>query len=316
MQLIKDEIRGIAKDILTRARRELSKKSGSECYISTIDSFCKVLQEKRNKNPKAIWKDFAPELSAAYLSVFSTGLMGLGLNVKGRTIPLLPADWLNTKKKPDPNYLLALMFTLISNHCLSIITLVEKGLDMAARPLMRSTLELLLLICVISADREKMLSYSKAHEREYSRMIWYQHFSPKHLNKAFTEIEKRLNEREILPDEFEIFRRDTYDFYTETAHPTSLVSTLGSYADPPHEPGMAHYALLGTPSIGGANLLSDLALNVAYALHIFTKIITKIHRRPFPIHNSLFSAGAALAIALGNTLNVINKRADERDRSR
>ena len=147
-------------------------------------------------------------------------------------------------------------------------------------------------------------------------MIWYQHFSPKRLNKAFTEIEKRLNEKEVLPDEFEIFRRDTYEFYTETAHPTSLVSAVGAYADPPHEPGMAHYALLGTPSTGGANLLNDLVLNVAYTLRIFSRIITKIHRRPFPIRNSLFSAGAALAIALGNTTNLLNRRADQRDNSK
>jgi hypothetical protein len=79
---------------------------------------------------------------------------------------------------------------------------------------------------------------------------------------------------------------------------------------------MAHYTLLGTPSTGGANLLSDLALNVAYTLRIFSQIITKIHGRPFPVRNSLFSAGAALATALGNTLHLLNKRADERDNSR
>jgi len=170
MQLIKDEIRKIAKDILTSARRELSKESGSECYISTIDNFCKVLQEKRYENPKAIWKDFAPELSAAYLSVFSTGLMGLGLDVEDQTLPLLPADWLTPENNPDPNRLLASIFSLISNHCLSIITLVEKGLDISARPLMRSTLEMLLLICVISADREKMACYSISNDKEHNRV--------------------------------------------------------------------------------------------------------------------------------------------------
>lgn len=315
MQLIKDEVRKITKDILTRARRELSNESGSECYISTIDTLCKVLQEKRYKNPKAIWKDFAPELSAAYLSVFSTGLMGLGLDIKDQSLPLLPADWLTPEKKPDPNSVLASMFSLISNYCLSIITLVEKGLDIPARPLMRSTLEMLLLICVISADREKMACYSISDNREHNRVIWYQHFSPKRLNKAFTQIEKRLDEEGILPDEFEIFRRDAYEFYTETVHPTPLVSAVGAYADPLHEPDMFEYALLGAPSTGGANLLNDLALNVAYSLRIFSRIITKIHGRPFPIRNSLFSAGAALAIALGNTTNLLNRRADQRDNS-
>ena len=128
----------------------------------------------------------------------ASGLLGAALvsdakRLSEHPVALLPRDFVNKQKRPDPNFVLGAHFTIMSNRVLAIATLIETGLEMDARPLLRTLQELCCLTLVISSDRKKFVDYHAAQGPKQERENFYRHLTPRKLNQAVAALEKKLD---------------------------------------------------------------------------------------------------------------------------
>ena len=212
----------------------------------------------------------------------------------------LPRDFVNEQQRPDPNLVLGAHFTIIANRVLAIATLVEAGLEMDARPLLRTLQELCCLTLAISSDKRIFIDYHAAQGPAQERNNFYRHLTPRKLNRAVAALEKKLDFMDgVMAEE----RQKSYEFYTGSVH-LPFVGLVSAFAGSLDDDSMS-YALFGSASAGSKRLLFNTVLTTWHALTLFGLIVTKLHGRSFPLDNELIAVAAGKQAALDSSMRVL-----------
>lgn len=314
-QIQQGDVRKTIRKVLRDARRQLPKELKQEATLYEIDRvWGSFIRQSRTSATKEVRRDFSEGLGAAHTGILATGLLGFGLidaNLKAKEIDpareLLPRDWLNEEARPTPNLLLGGHFTLIANYALAIVTLVEAGLEMPARVLMRALHEYVHLVLVLASDRDKMRAHHSAESPAEGREAYYKHFTPKKIARAIESLEARVGFDEATSGFFKERRITTHEYYTSAVHPTAVFGFVGAFALDKNDEFL-RYALFGKSSLGSKNLLFDVALTLYYLLATFELIVEKIHKRILPRDAALFAGVHALRSALPEAIRTLNKQ--------
>ena len=307
MRLIASKkIRNVTAKALREARRRKSKDVPRDVNLwvslGAIDDLERVLKSSRRTAIQSSHEAFSDELSAAYIAAMASAHWGMGLTELGNdqashTSLLLPRDFINSRAQPDPNLLLGSHFTIIANQTLAIITLAERGLEMSARPMVRTLQEFCCLVLVLVSDQKMMKHYCSAKEPEQEKEVFYRHFTPKKLNRAVSTLEKKLNSP-VFSNE----RKETHEFYSSSTHMSYIVSFLSSYGISIDDNERVDYALFGKTSIGCKAMLFEIFIIIWHFLSLFRLVMIKLHKRSFPEDNAYVTAALGLKDALDDIL--------------
>ena len=281
MKLIFDQsIREQIESSLMLARELIPELAQQNMDLEGVDAFCEVLiTESRFTIMDTVRKYASSELSIAYFGVLTTGMLSLTLELH----PVFVKDWIGSSK-PDPNLIISKMIVSMTNYALSIVQLVEAGLEASARSILRSFLELSWLIIVVSAKREKLLTYSQDYDDEMERKIYRDHFSAKKLGVEIVGIEKNLRIEEDIIPVLSNLRSSLYSYYSKSIHNAYGNAVIGAMAFS-FEKDLLHSNLFGKADRASYPTLYHMNDAIFYFLNMFRRILEQVHglTHPYPI---------------------------------
>jgi hypothetical protein len=258
-----------------RKFRKSNKGNPNQLKLKDIDTISEVIISSRKEANIEISKDIRKELEIAYLCVHSISLLALLFSDR-RKNNILPQDYFDKYNVPSVNLLVGNILTLISNHSLSIIQLLENGMDWSSRPILRTLSELSALFIVILAIPEKAKIYMNPQNEQEERIIWFKNFTPNKLKKLLIQIKE---EDKIEGETIELFNElfeHLHSFYTQTTHTASIVSIVGAFSSGKRE--TLNYALWGRYSLSIESRLLDLTHIIFFTTEIFLSILDKYYQ--------------------------------------
>ncbi|WP_338542442.1 DUF5677 domain-containing protein [Paenibacillus tundrae] len=182
------------------------------------------------KSYKEVHKNFNEDITLALVGLTYTTYFSLAVNQDDHKNPMLD-DFLDiTSDSLTPSLLYQNMITIISNHVLAIIRLVEGGLDTSARALIRVLAETIFIFIIVFTSKDHFDNYCNGTNDEEARSIWYKFFSKKKIHVELKKIEKRIGLPEEIVSEINEIRTSIYKEYSSVVHSSAYSSVLGSYA--------------------------------------------------------------------------------------
>jgi len=262
-----------------REFRKSNYKNPNKLKLKDVDTFSEVIISSRKEANIEISKEIRKELEVAYLCVHSISLLALLFSDR-KNNNILPQDYFDKYDIPSVNLLVGYMLTLISNHSISSIQLLENGMDWSSRPILRTLSELCALFIVILAIPEKAKVYMSSQNEEEERNNWFKHFTPNKLKKLLLQIKE---ENKIDSEAIEIFNElfeHLHSFYTQTTHTASIVSIVGAFSSGKRK--TLNYALWGKYSLATELRLLDLTHLIFLTTELFLAILDKYYKIILP----------------------------------
>lgn len=178
------------------------------------------------------------------------------------------------------------ILTQVSNYSLSIVKLIEHGLDLQAKVLLRSMFEVINNLIIITSKEEMMKKYCEGVDEYTSNLVWSNTFRPKQVKNLLSKIEYDLGLREekellqFLKQE----KENTYRFLSSITHGSYYSNILGSYSQFKDEEFMP-LALFGAYTDASIPSLQQLNWQIFYLTIMLNAIKQRIHRSESPKTN-------------------------------
>ncbi|MED4910064.1 DUF5677 domain-containing protein [Brevibacillus centrosporus] len=274
-----------------------------------LDNTLTFIREQRKNSLDLITKYFNKESSLAYLSIVTIGALSLAINQQDVHKGPLPEDWASDNKF-NPNEILSNLFVQITNYLCSVITLVENGLDSAARLILRPLFELISIALIISESNEQMIKYREGINEKTSTSVWRDNFRIKHLNERLCQLESKLGLPSHLVQYFCKFRSESYRFYSSISHGAYYSCQLGSYAFPFEKDKDYKLGLFGMGSFASYGTLNHLNELNYYFLLMIVSVFNKIHNFKAKTDNELWRMVISLRECVIKT-NILIKEIQE-----
>lgn len=269
------------------------------------------------ENYRIVLKNLNEDLTLSLVGFTYTTYFSLAVNQDDHSNPMskdFNDENLGTLK---PNELYQNMIGIISNHTLSIIKLIEGGLDTSARALLRVLAETIYIFIIVFSSKEHFLSYCNGLNDEDARLIWYKFFTPKKTEVELRKIESRIGLPDKIISEINSMRTSIYKEFSSVIHSSAYTSIIGSYAFDFHDDKL-HIGIGGKASKASKNTLATLNWLLFYFALMTKGILNQIFefkprsdnqmwRVVFPIRECFI--GLYLKITykdeyVGNSLNV------------
>lgn len=174
----------------------------------------------------------------------------------------------------EPTAVIANLLIQACNYSLSIVKLIEAGLDTPAHTLLKSLQELCWLILTLCSEREKMEQYCKLRGSENTEELWYKHFRPAKLKKSIKKLEGVLDFPFDLTMELNEIRDTSYRNNSNFSHHRYAESMVTAYK-PKDEGFVPNFS--GDLNKGCRKTLDSLNFNLWYLLQTLIKIFGEIH---------------------------------------
>ncbi len=212
---------------------------------------------------------------------------------------LLPSDWVRSESLPNRgNDILKSNLSQLTNHALSVLSLIERGFANSARSLLRTLIEAAWLTIIFCGNRDKAQQYAMGTDFQTARKIWHRHFSPRSMMESLSGIERRLLGEDKKGSLQEI-RQDTYEMHTQSTHNTCSVLQILSFdsdlTDHSKDPLM-YPALHGRVGIAAKSTLEETIAVLFYTVLMLFGLLQTIHRHKASNNNRLWARSQTLAI--------------------
>jgi hypothetical protein len=279
---------------------------GYSYSIKDIDNISKAIKKQRKESYNQLASKFRTEYEIANLLVYELSLLSL-IFISNKKNDIIPQSEFDKYDVPIINQLVGNILTLISNHSLSVIELLESGMEWSCRPILRTLSELSALFIVLLAVPEKAKIYFRAKGVKKEREVWYQNFTPSKLKRLLLLIkgQSKLNRRTI-PFFIEIFDNN-HSFYSQTTHTSTIVSLLGAFSSTKKDDLV--YSLWGNFSHSMEWRLLDLTFSNYFTILLFEEILEKYYQVKEVENNSLYVLFKNINNSMPKFINnVIEKR--------
>lgn len=225
--------------------------------LRDIDELFYSLRYFNREAKKNINIHLRDSLVLGYLAILLTGHLSLALQEDNEE----KIEFQEAIDSPQPIVVLICLITQITNHGLSILNLVEAGLDNSARTILRTLEELVYLTIYLTADLDKMKIYTNIHN---PKEIWYKNFRIEKINKEISKIELRLGLPDDLIQMLRKQRSEGFEFYSEYIHNSYGVVTTGTYVRSFEDDDFMHNSVFGKESRASISTINRLNLTLFY----------------------------------------------------
>lgn len=251
-------------------------KDGSRFRLADLDDILRMPRKVQACAMKESYGRFSDELSIANLAIVCLALLSASTYDQEAEEELFPRDWLSPTGSPNANFVLECMLRQLTNSALATVQLLERGLDVQARALVRITEELSHQILCLIGIQEDFRYYVSAKDEFQAKQVWHKLFAQGRLQKKLLALERRMG----LPEDIALRIRDqrTRDvaFYSQAVHHSYLSVILGShswdYDREVYVPG-----LFGGPTLASEATTDHIAFVLFYFLLGFFRILAHIH---------------------------------------
>lgn len=272
------KIKSALKGYLKVLNKKLRHVHDRDLTLSDLEEIFKTSRGIRRASKKEIYKNMSSELSLTFLSISCCIFLTISIYKKeDEPNTLLPADWIDPKGLPNPNMVIADLLTQIVLFSISIIELVEKGLDNPARALTRTVIETTWQTLILLSSREDLKEYVKPDSFDETKEMWFKLFGKGRLQNKLAKIENSLNfdteSHKLLKAE----REKAHQFFSESVH-SGFVSSAVSSISWEFQSDNGTWSLLGGASRASLATIDCLNTNLFYFIRVFFAIITKLHR--------------------------------------
>ncbi|WP_136512924.1 hypothetical protein [Geomonas edaphica] len=296
MNIQNENVRNILKTCFREIRKNGPKEVRAAAKLSNLDVLDRFFSDCQRETFIESRSELSELLSIGYVCGILFGFLALA--VEHDKVEMLPADWLGASN-PNPNFVLSSSLIVISNYSISILKLVESGLNTPARSLIRVLLEHCWLLLSILSDRELFRLYCQGRASEEARELWYKHFKPKKLNSHLNAIERRIwfDNNNLMAQT----RETLYNHYSRSVHIDYLTNVLGGFALS-SETEYFNTALFGQLSKSSKIVLKDSSTVLIYTYSTIFGILEKIHKFEIAATGEYFSFTQAMRVPLKGLL--------------
>lgn len=144
------------------------------------------------------------------------------------------------------------------NEVLAIRRLVESGLDVPARVVLRSLVERLFTIILLAARPQLVAEFVAAEDLDVDRRFWSKYLRPNKLLRELSKIEREINPQfpPELAEELRVWREGALNHLSKYVHPSYGASVVNYCPDVVRRPSGLP-GLLGAPSTGRIIVLEE-----------------------------------------------------------
>ena len=186
------ESKNIRKHLQEAIDSFLIKKRKGVISLNDFDGYAELFDQFRDYSSTTILDKFGDIRGMCYLFVISVGVQSVSISIKdNEEIYLFPKNWIAEfeSKRLDFKLMMSLLLQL-SNYSLSVVRLVESGLDNPARAILRIVNELSLQIIMLLFDRSDFEKYASPVDGK-EKEIWYELFTRKQRMYKRTKAHRR-----------------------------------------------------------------------------------------------------------------------------
>lgn len=251
--------------------------------LSDVDQLYSELKFISQETRKRTKQHLSDDLSLGYLGILLTGYLCLSLQHDEQIDSAL-----NNEKS---RIVISNLILQIANHALSIINLIENGLDTSARTILRAIDELVYLTVYLTSNTSKIDVYRNL---ENPSKTWFENFRMELILKEISKLEIRLGLPEELAHIFKKQRSEFFKFYSEYIHNSYGVIMVGAYASSFDEEDILHTSLFGKESPSSKGTVANLNTILFYFNLVIFKILFEIHGHKSSLSNELWRKTSAL----------------------
>lgn len=158
----------------------------------------------------------------------------------------------------------------VVNHSLATVELMDSGFDNSARIMLRAVYEACWTASVLFADDELMKIFcSSGADEEKQLKTWHKHFKPSRLRIKLSEIDRQLGFDESAVKELDAERKETYSYFSNSAHHSPLATLLGQFSGSVDDSERMEFALFGKVAAASRSHLRSMS----YALMQLTLLL-------------------------------------------
>jgi hypothetical protein len=287
--LIRDnEIRRQIAEVM-KANKEYFPHATEKLTLRDFDKMCNLLGEMRREANAHTVAYHQRELSIAYLFIWALALTCLAVGPQRGRKPPVPKKWLDKSGKPDPNWILQNLLLQIVNYSLAVVRLIEDGLDIPSRCVLRALNELCCQFLVLSSDSSKLATYAKLKNPSEAKQVWYELFAKKgKLQKSLRDLESRVGLPNFLVSELSSYRDHVNTFNSQALHHSFASAVICAYAVDFDSEENLHFSLFGKASPASDATLYELNTILMYTLLMFLNVLVKLHGFKPPLKDKLW----------------------------
>lgn len=246
-------------------------------HFKEIENATNFILSRHEKNSRQARKLFHQELIISYSCIVYISYLALAIDQTKESTPIC-VDWMEGENLGiDPNFIVSSVLVNISNNCLSIIRLIECGLDTSARPLIRVLFELVTILMLITTDKDIMNEYCRGKDQESANKIWYKSFRTKSIFDKLKKLENELDFDEELIATLDKWRQGAFKDFSSNIHNSYYSIVIGAYSFPDNEDDMLQTLLSGRTSRASNKTLDNLNWLLFYTTTLYLPILKKFH---------------------------------------
>ncbi|MFE4709782.1 hypothetical protein ACFRAM_02810 [Paenibacillus sp. NPDC056722] len=240
-------------------------------YISSVSE----------KTHKTIYDNFSDDLILSYTGIASLSYLSIAVFQENCKNPI-DQNWF-LEKSSDPNFVLQSQLVNITNHALSVVKLIESGLDNSARALIRILAEIIFTTSITFSKKELNLIYKSAKNNDEADNVWYKNFRPKKINSHLSSIEKEIGLPLEVTEEISKIRSSIFKEYSSVVHSSFISTSLGAFAF--DIDNSVNLGVCGRVSTTSVNSISSLNWLLFYSLMMNKLILKHYHNYKAPGDN-------------------------------
>ena len=275
MKLKKYSYRKFVSQNLRELNGRFGKELGFSVNIKDCDSIISLIRDNSIEAKGLIEKHFNDEFSLSILFLMCLSSIAASLDHKNKK-KVFPNNWISNSGYPVPDLVISNMVTQIANYSLSIITLLEQGLNFPAKALIRINNDLIWQVIVLCYDKEMLKEFCSSTNPDDSTRIWYNLFGKGKLNKKICEIEETIGLDEVYISGLHDWRKNTQRFHSEIVHHSYYAINLGAMAYD-FDTESIHSSLLGRACPRTKDSIGILNYQLFFFLEMFFLVMGKIH---------------------------------------
>jgi hypothetical protein len=287
--LVQDkEIRRQIAEVL-RTSKKYFPEAADGTTLKEFDRMCGVLEERRKEAKAHIATHHRRELSIAYVYIWALAVTCLAISPQRGGKPPVPKNWLSKNGRPDPNWILQNLLLQIVNYSLAVVRLIEDGLEIPSRCVLRALNELCCQFLILSSERSKLSAYAKLENPAEAKKVWYELFAKKgSLWKSLTDLESRLGVPSFFVSELNSYRDYVNTFFSQSVHHSFASAVICSYVGDFSSEENLHFSLFGKASPTSDTTLYELNTILIYTLLMFLNILAEVHEFKAPLEDELW----------------------------
>jgi hypothetical protein len=278
MKIIRKKIKEFNKKMMKK-----DKKGSFSLSHREVQHSIKYIFKYNRKNIRLSNIYFKLDFSVAYTGIVYFAYLSLAFYQDDKMNNPLPEK----NNEVDGNLVISNLLVQFTNHSLSIVKLIEHGLDSSSRPLLRVLFELASTILVLLKDEMLLTEYCKGNDEKAASKFWDKNFSRGKLARLLSNLELDMGLDQDLVNELGNWRIGAFKDYSASVHSSYHASMLGAYSFSFCEDTMGS-GLAGKTTAASNRVIKDLNWLLFYMSALLFPILIKIHDFKPKIENELW----------------------------